>query len=92
MEKVINNKLVKNEIRKGIVASENNLTEAIIDKPYRIKDILTEDVGMKDFLFTLGCYQGETITVISVVSGSFVVVLKDARYSIGRELAEAIII
>jgi len=70
----------------------NDLTTAKINEQYEIKDIVTNDEEIKDFLFTLGCYVGENITVISVLSDNYVVVLKDARYSIDRELAEAIII
>ncbi len=66
-----------------------DLTAATLDKTYRITAIEADD-EMKDFLFTLGCYEGEKITVISVLSNNFVVAVKDARYSIDQELARAI--
>lgn len=73
-------------------AKISNLAEAIIDKQYTIKEVNTDDEEIKEFLFTLGCYKGEEITVISVLTENYVVVVKDARYSIDKELAEAIII
>ncbi len=52
----------------------------------------TDNKEVQDFLFTLGCYEGELITVISILADHYVVVVKDARYSINRDLAECIII
>lgn len=69
-----------------------NLTEANIGKEYIIKDIVTDDEEFYAFLFSLGCYSGEPITVVSYGSNSSVVSIKDARYTIDNELAEAIII
>ncbi|MBE7047547.1 MAG: ferrous iron transport protein A [Ruminococcaceae bacterium] len=69
-----------------------NLTDAIEGKEYIIKDILTDDEELNSFLFSLGCYSGEAITVVSCKKSSFVVSIKDGRYSIDRALAEAIII
>ncbi len=69
-----------------------NLTQGVIDTEYTIKAIKTDEQDMKDFLFTLGCYQGESITIISHLSDNYVVSIKDARYSIDAELAEAIIV
>lgn len=69
-----------------------NLSQAEIDKQYIIKEVKTDDAELRDFLFTLGCYDGEEVTVISVVSENYVITIKDARYSIDKELAEAIII
>lgn len=70
----------------------NNLSQASIDMPYTIKGIETDDSDIKDFLFTLGCYEGELITVISILAENFVISVKDARYSIDADLAEAIVI
>lgn len=70
----------------------NTLIHANYNKPYVIKKIQTNQEDLKNFLFTLGCYEGEKITLISVLSDTFTIVIKDARYSIDRELAEAIII
>ena len=88
----MNNEMVTKGTRGVMMHSVNNLTEASINEQYTIKDIVTDDLAMKDFLFTLGCYKGETITVISELADNYVVALKDARYSIDKELAEAVII
>ena len=69
-----------------------NLTEAIEEKEYVIKDIVTDDEELNAFLFSLGCYSGETITVISRRKSGCVVSIKDGRYNIDNQLAEAIII
>jgi ferrous iron transport protein A len=69
---------------------DENLTRARVNRKYVVKHINTDDDGMKDFLFTLGCYEGESITVISVLSDNYIVSIKDGRYSIDKELAEAI--
>lgn len=69
-----------------------NLTKAIEGKEYIIKNIVTDDEEMDAFLFSLGCYSGETITVVSRRKGGCTVSIKDARYSIDNQLAEAIII
>ena len=69
-----------------------NLRNAEEGKEYIIKEIRTDDDELNDFLFTLGCYSGEPITVISHLGGGCVVSIKDGRYNIDTELAEAIII
>ncbi len=69
-----------------------NLTKAIEGKEYIIKDITTNDEEMDSFLFSLGCYSGEPITVISRRRGGCTVAIKNARYSIDSQLAQAIII
>ncbi|MBQ7975775.1 MAG: ferrous iron transport protein A [Clostridia bacterium] len=69
-----------------------NLTEAEEGKEYIIKDIETDDEELDSFLFSLGCYSGEPITVVSHKKGSCVVSIKDGRYSIDSQLAESIII
>ncbi|MBE7052567.1 MAG: ferrous iron transport protein A [Ruminococcaceae bacterium] len=69
-----------------------NLTEAIEEKEYVIKSIDTDDEELDAFLFSLGCYSGETITVISHLKGGCIVSIKDGRYNIDKQLAEAIII
>lgn len=69
-----------------------NLTEAIIGKQYIINSIETDDEELDNFLFTLGCYSGEPITVISHRRGNYVVSIKEARYNIDTELAQAIVI
>lgn len=67
-----------------------NLTEANVGEDYIIKDILTDDEELNSFLFSLGCYEGEPITVISKKRRGCVIAVKDARYSIDNELAKAI--
>lgn len=69
-----------------------NLTNAEEGKEYLVRDIDTDDEEMKGFLFSLGCYSGEPITVVSHLKRSCVVSIKDARYNIDRELAAAILI
>lgn len=69
-----------------------NLTEATVEKEYIIKEIVTDDEELNAFLFSLGCYSGETITVISHLKGGLIVSIKDSRYNIDTQLAEAIII
>ena len=59
---------------------------------YIIQDIVTDDDELNAFLSSLGCYSGEPITVIAHRKGSCVVSIKDARYSIDNQLAEAIFI
>ncbi len=66
------------------------LLDAQAGEEYIIKDIVTDDAEMDAFLFTLGCYSGEPITVISHLKGGCVVSIKDGRYNIDNLLAEAI--
>ena len=67
-----------------------NLTEAQVGEEYIIKEIQTDDEEMDAFLFTLGCYSGEPITVVSRKKSNCVVSIKDGRYSIDNQLAVAI--
>ena len=69
-----------------------NLRQAEEGKEYIIKSIETDDEELDAFLFSLGCYSGEPITVVSRRKGTCVVSIKDGRYSIDNQLAEAIII
>lgn len=69
-----------------------NLLTAEEGKEYIIREINTEDEEMDAFLFSLGCYSGEPITVISHLRGGHVVSIKDGRYTIDHLLAEAIMI
>jgi len=69
-----------------------NLTEAQVGEEYIVKEILTDDEELNSFLFTLGCYSGEPITVVSRKKRSCVVSIKDGRYNIDNQLAEAILI
>ena len=69
-----------------------SLKEAQMGKEYIIKDIKSEDEALNSFLFSLGCYSGEPITVVSRLKNSCVVSIKDGRYNIDNQLAAAIII
>lgn len=69
-----------------------NLKVAEEGKEYIIQRIDTDDEELDAFLFSLGCYSGEPITVISHLKGGCVVSIKDGRYNIDNELAKAIII
>ena len=67
-----------------------NLSKAEIGKEYIIRSIDTEDEELNSFLFSLGCYSGEPITVISRRWGSCTVSIKDGRYNMDSQLAKAI--
>lgn len=67
-----------------------NLTDAQEGKEYIIRSVETDDEELDAFLFSLGCYSGEPITVISHIKGGCVVSIKDGRYNIDNQLAEAI--
>ena len=69
-----------------------NLLGAEEGKEYIIRAIETDDEELNSFLFSLGCYSGEPITVISRRRGGCVVSIKDGRYSIDNQLASAILI
>lgn len=69
-----------------------NLREAKDGVEYIIRSIETDDEELNDFLFSLGCYSGEKITVVRHLKGGCVVAIKDARYNIDNQLAEAILI
>ena len=67
-----------------------NLLEAEEGKEYIVKRILTDDEELNAFLFSLGCYSGEPITVISHLKGGCVVSIKDGRYNMDTDLAKAL--
>ena len=69
-----------------------NLRDAEEGKEYIIRQIDTDDEEMNAFLFSLGCYSGEKITVISHIKGDCIVAVKDARYNFDQQLADAIIL
>lgn len=66
------------------------LWNAETGKEYIIRAIVTDDEELNQFLFSLGCYQGEPITVVSRKKRSCTIAVKDARYSIDDQLANAI--
>ena len=69
-----------------------NLNEVQEGKEYIIRNIETDDEELNSFLFSLGCYSGEPITVVSRRRGSCTVSIKDGRYNIDQQLAQAIIV
>jgi ferrous iron transport protein A len=71
---------------------DRSLTRARVNRNYVIKEIATGDDEIKNFLFSLGCYEGEDISVISILADNYIVSVKGTRYSIDRELASVIII
>jgi len=66
------------------------LVDAKIGEEYIIKSIATDDEELNSFLFSLGCYSGEPITVVSRKKRNCTVSIKDARYNIDNDLAAAI--
>ena len=69
-----------------------NLNDAVLGTEYVIKGLATNDEELNSFLFSLGCYSGQTITVVSRRKKTCVISVKDARYSIDDFLAKAILI
>ena len=68
------------------------LKDAVEGKEYIVSRIETDDEELNSFLFSLGCYSGEPITVISHLKGGCTISIKDGRYNIDNQLAEAILI
>ncbi len=68
------------------------LTDADIGQTYMIENIITDDEELKTFLFRLGCYSGEPITVVSRLKSGCVVSIKDGRYNIDDGIADSIIV
>ena len=66
------------------------LRNAAEGNEYIIKDVATDDEELNAFLFSLGCYSGEAVTVVSRLKGGCVVSIKNGRYNIDNLLAEAI--
>lgn len=69
-----------------------NLSEAKIGTDVVVEDVVTDDEELKGFLFSLGCYGGEMVTLVSKKRNSYVLSIKDARYNIDEDLAHAIMI
>ncbi|MBR5859658.1 MAG: ferrous iron transport protein A [Clostridia bacterium] len=69
-----------------------NLLNAVEGREYVIREIRTDDEELNSFLFSLGCYSGEAVTVIAHKKSTCIISLKDARYCIDSELAKAILI
>ena len=71
---------------------EMTLLNAQVGKEYIIRRIDTDDEELDSFLFSLGCYSGEPITVVSRKGNGCTISVKDARYSIDAQLAQAIVV
>lgn len=67
-----------------------NISDAKMGEDITVKDIHTDDEELKSFLFSLGCYSGEKITVVSKKRGCYTLSIKDARYTIDEDLAKVI--
>lgn len=94
MDNVIRDKTVFGSIRAkeqrgGLLT---NLSEASMNEEYVITGIDTQDESMRVFLFTLGCYEGEMITMISKLCDNYIIAVNGSRYSIDENLARAILI
>ena len=72
--------------------TSRTLKDAVEGKEYIIQQIETDDEELNAFLFSLGCYSGEAITVVSRMKGGCVVSVKDGRYNIDNQLAEVILV
>lgn len=68
------------------------LNDAQEGREYIVRELVTGDEEVDAFLFSLGCYAGEPITVISHIKGGCIIAIKDGRYTIDKDLAETILI
>lgn len=68
-----------------------NLSKGKLKNQYTIKEINAND-EMEEFLFSLGCYEGESITIISKLASNYVINVKNERYAIDENLAKSIIV
>ncbi|MDO5025388.1 MAG: FeoA family protein [Trueperella sp.] len=69
-----------------------DLFAAEVGRTYLIRQIATDDPEMDAFLFRLGAYSGETITVVSKKRRSCIVAIKNSRYSIDKKLAQKVLV
>lgn len=69
-----------------------SLKNAVEGKEYTVCEIQSDDEELNEFLFRLGCYSGETVTVVSRKKNSCVISVKDGRYNIDSQLAEVILV
>lgn len=68
------------------------LSKGQLNKPYMVTCVDTDQEDIRKFLFTLGCYPGEKVTIISKLASNYIINIKNARYSIDEDLANAIIV
>lgn len=87
LKKAFFSRLKGNNETKSLI---DNLSKCKINKVYKIKEIKSNDEKVDNFLFSLGCYKGEEVTLISILGENYIINIKDARYSIDKELAMAI--
>ena len=69
-----------------------NLFNVPVGQEFIIQRVDTDDEELNAFLFSLGCYSGEPVTVVSRRRGTCVISVKDGRYSIDHQLAQSIIV
>lgn len=69
-----------------------NLAEVELGNEYLVKEIQSEDSELTKFLFSLGCYEGEPITIIARKKNNLILSIKDARYNVDIDLAKTIIV
>lgn len=68
-----------------------NLSKAQLGVTYRIECVQAK-LKTVEYLLTLGCFEGEQLTLVSKLSGNYVVSLKDSRYAIDEEMAKDIVL
>ncbi len=69
-----------------------SVLQAVEGKEYIVRRIATDDDELNAFLFSLGCYEDQPITVVARRRGGCIIAVKDGRYNIDNALAEAIIL
>ena len=69
-----------------------SLSKGKLNTTYTVNGVNTDYEDIREFLFTLGCYPGEKVTIISKLASNYIISVKDARYSIDEDLANAIMI
>lgn len=69
-----------------------SLSKGTLNTPYTVNCVKTDYEDLREFLFSLGCYPGEKVTIISKLASNYIVNIRDARYSIDEDLANAIIV
>lgn len=68
------------------------LKDAVEGQEYIVCEIQSDDEELNSFLFSLGCYSGEPVTVVSRKKNGCVISVKDGRYNIDNQLAELILV
>ncbi|WP_162046773.1 FeoA family protein [Vibrio taketomensis] len=82
----------KNKEKHSQQDQQKTLFGAALHTEHKIKQIRQEDQEMAYFLNTLGCFEGEPVTIVSVLSDTYVISVKDARYSIDSDLAKTVVL